>query len=165
MGRACSLLGKEEDAIRYLEEAIKGKCIEGNYYLGLLQMDKQEYQAALGYFEKYIGEASTVTIADVYNQLAGCMIEAGDYERAEKYLLEGLALGMTEAYPLILRNQVILLEKMQDFSAAKEAAEIYLQAFPQDADMEKELKFIKTRIKNEKSDAQAATAAGASVSP
>ena len=163
LGRAYSLLGKEEEAVRYLEDAVQGKCVEGNYYLGLLQMDKQDYQAALAYFEKYVQTASVLTIADVYNQLAGCLIESGDYEAAEKYLLEGLELGMTDAYPAMLRNQVILLEKLQDFSAAKEAAEIYMQAFPQDTDMKKELEFIKTRIKNKKSDAETATGAGASV--
>lgn len=163
LGRAYSLLGQEEEAVRYLEDAVQGKCPEGNYYLGLLQMDKQDYQAALRYFESYVQTASVLTIADVYNQLAGCLIESGDYEAAENYLLEGLELGMTDAYPAILRNQVILLEKLQNFLAAQEAAEIYLQAFPQDADMKKELEFIKTRIK--KGDAGAATGAGVSVSP
>lgn len=164
-GRAYSLLGKEEEAVRYLEEAVKGKCIEGNYYLGLLQMDKQDYPSALEYFENYIEAAEAITIADVYNQLAGCLIQSGDYEAAENYLLEGLELGMTDAYPAILRNQVILLEKLQDFSAAQEAAEIYMQAFPQDTDMKKELAFIKTRIKKKKSDAKTATGAAASVAP
>lgn len=164
-GRAYVLLGEEEKAVRYLEDAVKGKCIEGNYYLGLLQMDKQDYKAAQAYFETYLETASVVTIADVYNQLAGCLMESGDYEAAENYLLEGLELGMTEAYPAILRNQVIVLEKLQDFSAAQEAAEIYMQIFPEDSDMKKELSFIKTRIRKKKSDAETATAAGASVAP
>lgn len=165
LGRAYVLLGEEQEAVSYLEDAVKGKCIEGNYYLGLLQMDKQDYKTAQAYFETYVEAASVVRIADVYNQLAGCMTASGDYETAENYLLEGLELGMTEAYPALLRNQVIVLEKLQDFAAAQEAAELYMQAFPDDGDMKKELAFIKTRITKKKSAAETATAAGASVAP
>lgn len=165
VGRACYLLGEEEQAVSCLEDAVKGKCAEGNYYLGMLQMEKQNYQAAQEYFEKYIQASSTVAIADVYNQLACCLIEAGEYEQAEEYLLQGLELGMTEAYPSMLRNQVILLEKLQDFSGAQEMAELYMQAFPEDKDMEKELEFIKTRIVKKKNEAQASTGAGASALP
>ncbi|MDE6851980.1 MAG: tetratricopeptide repeat protein [Lachnospiraceae bacterium] len=147
VGRAYQVLEEEEQAIRYLEDAQKDKCVEAEYYLGMVQMAKQDYDTAIGYFESYIKDAAAVQIPEVYNQLAGALIETKEYDRAEEYLEEGLALGMSSAYQSLSRNQVILLEKQQKYSKAKKAANAYLKAYPADEAMIKELEFIKTRIR------------------
>lgn len=147
VGRAYLVLGEEDQAVSYLKDAVEHKCKEGNYYLGMVQMAKKDYSSALDYFEKYIKEATAITIPEVYNQMAGCLIEEKEYDQAAEYLEKGLELGVTSAYQGLLKNQVILLERQQDFTAAKKAAKTYLEAYPEDAAMQKELKFIKTRIK------------------
>lgn len=154
VGRAYQVLGEEDQAVSYLKDALKQKCTEANYYLGLVQMAKKDYESALGYFEKYISDATVIQIPDVYNQIAGALIETNEYERAEKYLEEGLELGMSSAYQGLLRNQVILLEKQQKFSEAQKAAKAYHKAYPGDAAMAKELEFIKTRIQKKTTDDQ-----------
>lgn len=147
VGRAYFVLGEEEQAVSYLTDAVENKCVEGNYYLGMVQMAKEDYQTAQKYFEEYLETATEITIPEVYNQMAGCLIESKEYDAAQEYLEKGLELGVTSAYQGLLRNQVILLEKQQDFAEAKKAANTYLEAYPEDDAMKKELKFIKTRIK------------------
>lgn len=147
IGRAYQVLGEVDQAISYLEDARKQKCLEADYYLGMVQMAKQEYDTAIGFFESYIKDAAEIQIPEVYNQLAGALIEKGELDRAADYLEEGLELGMSSAYQNLLRNQVIILEKQQKFSEAAKAAKTYLKAYPADEAMEKELKFIRTRIR------------------
>lgn len=147
VGRAYQVLGEEDQAVSYLEDAQKQKCVEAGYYLGMVQMTKRDYDAAIEYFESYIKDAAVVQIPEVYNQLAGALIETKEYDRAGEYLEEGLALGMSSAYQSLSKNQVILLEKQQKYSKAKKAANAYLKAYPADEAMMKELEFIKTRIR------------------
>ena len=61
---------------------------------------------------------------------------------------QGLDLGVTMAYQNLLRNRVILLERMGKMRQAKELAAEYLQTYPYDKEMAKEAKFIATRIGN-----------------
>lgn len=158
IGRAYQVLGEEDQAVSYLEDARKQKCLEADYYLGMVQMAKQEYEAAISFFESYIKDAAEIQIPEVYNQLAGALIEKGELDRAAEYLKEGLELGMSSAYQNLLRNQVILMEKQQKFSEAAKMAKTYLKAYPADEAMEKELKFIRTRI-NKDADSQQDTKA------
>ena len=156
IGRAYQVLGEEDQAVSYLEDARKQKCLEADFYLGMVQMAKQEYKTAIGFFEDYIKDATEIRIPEVYNQLAGALIETDDLDRAADYLAEGLELGMSSAYQNLLKNQVILLEKQQKFSKAAKVAKTYLKAYPTDEAMEKELKFIRTRIRknNDQQDAK-----------
>lgn len=150
VGRAYFVLDEEDQAVSYLKDAVKNKCVEGNYYLGMVQMAKEDYASAQDYFETYIKEAAAITIPEVYNQMAGCLIEEREYDQAAEYLEKGLELGVTSAYQGLLKNQVILCERQQDFAAARKAAKTYLEAYPEDTAMQKELEFIKTRIKKKK---------------
>lgn len=157
VGRAHQLLGEEDQAVSYLEDAQKQGSLEAGYYLGMVQMAKQDYDAAIVFFENYIEDAVVIRIPEVYNQLASALIATNELERAEDCLSEGLALGMGSAYRNLLRNQVILFEKQQKFQDAAKAAKAYLKSYPADEAMTKELMFIRTRItKNEdqKSDTQ-----------
>lgn len=157
VGRAYQQLGEEAQAVSYLEDAQKQGSVEADYYLGMVQMAKQDYDAAIHYFEKYIENVAVIGIPEVYNQMAGALIATEEWDRAEDYLSEGLALGMGSAYRNLLKNQVILLEKQQKFQEAAKAAKTYLESYPADEAMTKELAFIRTRItKNgdQKADAQ-----------
>lgn len=150
-GRAYYVLGDYEQAESHLKDAIKDKCTEGNYYLGMIRMDQEDYEGAMKYFAEYVegrtGDAAGLTIPEVYNQMAGCAMELQEYDKAETYLQQGLDLGTTSAYQGLLKNQVILFEKRGEYKKARKAAKTYLEAWPEDEEMNKELKFIKTRIK------------------
>ena len=55
--------------------------------------------------------------------------------------------GITNAGMVLGRNRVILYERTGRYKKAKKAASLYLEKYPGDKEMEKELGFIKTRIK------------------
>lgn len=149
MGRAYICLEKMDEAKDILTESKKEKCKEADFYLGKIEQAAGEFEKAKDYYESYLKEMKnvTVTLPQVYSDLAGCYMELKDYNQAEEYLEQGLELGVTGAYQNLLRNQVILLERMGKMQQAKEVAEDYMQAYPQDTDMKKELEFIATRIK------------------
>ena len=79
--------------------------------------------------------------------MAGCYIELGDFESASGCIDKGMSLGISSAGIQLLKNRVILYERMGKYKKAKKSANLYLKKFPGDKDMEKELIFIKTRIK------------------
>lgn len=149
IGRAYICLGKNEQAKDFLDDAKKEKCREADYYLGAIEKADGHFEQAKEYYESYLKEMKnmTVTLPQVYSDLAGCYIELRDYNQAADYLEQGLELGVTGAYQNLLRNQVILLERMGKMKQAQAVANDYMQAYPQDTDMAKELEFIATRIK------------------
>ena len=55
--------------------------------------------------------------------------------------------GVTNAGMVLGRNRVVLYERIGKYKRAKKAAVLYLEKYPGDKEMEKELEFIKTRIK------------------
>ncbi|MCH5266727.1 MAG: tetratricopeptide repeat protein [Lachnospiraceae bacterium] len=147
IGRAYICLEKTDEAKDILLESQKGNCAEANFYLGKIEQSAGAFEQAKDYYETYLEECkSEVTIPQVYGELAGCYMEIKDYEKAEKYLEQGLAMGVTAAYQELLRNQVILLERMGNMKEAQKKAKEYMEAYPQDADMAKEAEFIATRV-------------------
>lgn len=149
MGRAYLCLGKPDEAKEFLEDARKEDCLEAYFYLGKIEQNAGDFEKAKQYYESYLQKMKnrTVTLPQVYSELAGCYMELKDYSQAEDYLDQGLALGVTGAYQNLLRNQVILTERMGKMKQAQELAKSYMQAYPNDTDMAKEVEFIATRIK------------------
>lgn len=149
LGRAYYYKEDYKNAKEILNKAIKDGCNEALYYLGTVYMAENNYQAAAGSFEDYIKTGITDKAQDSYNQMAGCYINLGDFETASSCIDKGIALnkGVSGAGMALLKNRVILYEKMGKYKKAKKAANSYLKKFPGDKDMEKELGFIKTRIK------------------
>lgn len=151
IGRAYICLNNFEEAEDFLQDAKKEKCVEASYYLGQIAKAQKSYDKAKEYYEEYLKEAKgDVSLPTVYSNLAGCYIEQKDYDTALEYLEQGLDLGVTNAYQDLLRNQVILLERMGKMEQAATAAADYISAYPKDEDMAKEAEFIATRIKKKK---------------
>lgn len=151
IGRAYICLDNYEEAEDFLQDAKKEKCVEASYYLGQIAQMQSFYDEAKEYYEEYLKSAKAdVSLPTVYSNLAGCYIEQKDYDTALEYLEQGLDLGVTSAYQDLLRNQVILLEKMGKMEQAATAATDYINAYPKDEEMAKEAEFIATRIKKKK---------------
>ena len=147
IGRAYICLGRNDEAKEFLEDSKKGKCVEANFYLGKIEQSNGNYEQARNYYETYLQECkAVVSLPQVYGELAGCYIELKDYDKAERYLEQGLDMGVTQAYQDLLRNQVILLERMGKMEQAQEKAKDYMKAYPQDSAMAKEAEFIATRV-------------------
>ncbi len=146
-GKAWYYKGDYDKAQEYLQKAQKDGCKEAVYYQGLVLMANSDYDGAKEKFDEYIKSNLTMNRANAYNQAAGCLMELENYKEAMKYITNGLKMGATEAERMLLKNQVILYEKENDYANAKTVAETYIKKYPDDKKMKKELRFIKTRYK------------------
>lgn len=147
LGRMYYYKGDYKNAVANLGKAAKDGCNEALYYLGAVYMAEGDYSQAAGQFNEYINKGAQEKAPEAYNQMAGCYIELGDFESASGCIDKGLSLGISSADIQLLKNRVILYERMGKYKKAKKSANLYLKKFPSDKDMEKELGFIKTRIK------------------
>ena len=149
-GRAYQYLGDIEKAVDYYNKALEKKYNEANYYLGMCAMEQEDYAGANEYFQTYLKGDAGEHFGMAYNQLAGCAMEQGDFTTAASYLEEGKLLNDSESQLLIWKNLVVFYEQQGMFKKARKTAREYLALCPQDEEMQKELEFIKTRIKKKK---------------
>ena len=125
-----------------MSEAYKG--------LGIAYFETKDYEKALeAYLEsiKLEGEKS----ASMYRNIAVCAKETGNTTMAEEYAKKGVELlndSKEENTELKKDMYIILIESFEADGNYKEAlnwAYEYDEAFPGDKDIEKEIKFLKTR--------------------
>ena len=147
LGRMYYYKGDYKNAKTSLEKSVKGGCNEALYYTGMVYMAEKDYNTAISRFKEYVSTGSTEKAPEAYNQIAGCYIELEDFENASAYIDKGMDFGITNAGMVLGRNRVILYERTGRYKKAKKAASLYLEKYPGDKEMEKELGFIKTRIK------------------
>lgn len=147
LGRAYYYKGDYTAASSNLDKSLDKGCKDALYYLGMVLMAENDYTSAAGKFQEYIDSGSKSNVTQAYNQAAGCYIELEDFASAESYIDKGLASGTSGVYRILGKNQVVLYERMKKYKKARNAAEEYLQRFPEDKEMQKELLFINTRIK------------------
>lgn len=81
----------------------------------------------------------------LYNQLAMCQINEGDYEAAIDTIENGLSSGNGESMQGLMFNRVVAYEKIYDFSSAKQYIQEYLNAYPDDEVALREEVFLRTR--------------------
>lgn len=148
LGRMYYCKGDYKNAVANLEKAAKDGCNEALYYLGMVYMAEKDYNQAAVQFNEYINKGTTDKVPWAYNQMAGCYIELGDFKSASDCIGKGMSSGISGADMQLLKNRVILYERMGKYKKAKKYANLYLKKFPGGKDMEKELGFIKTRIKS-----------------
>ena len=146
LGKAYYYKGDYTAASSNLDKSLDKGCKDALYYLGMVLMAENDYTAAVGKFQEYISSGSRSNVAQAYNQAAGCYIELEDFISAESYIDKGLGSGISGAYRILGKNQVVLYERMKKYKKARNAAEEYLQKYPGDTEMQKELLFINTRI-------------------
>lgn len=147
LGRMYYYKGDYKNAKSNFDKSVKGGCNEALYYTGMVYMTEKDYNTAISRFKEYIGTGSTEKAPEAYNQIAGCYIELEDFENASAYIDKGMEFGVTNAGMVLGRNRVVLYERTGKYKKAKKAAVLYLEKYPGDKEMEKELEFIKTRIK------------------
>ena len=127
--------------------AVDGNNVESLYYLGIVSASLEEYDDAISYYQKYIKENQEEMNVEVYYQLAIVYMQQEEYDKAQSIITKGISYGVTPALQELKKIQVILLEKQNCYKEAVPLAKEYIKCYPADTAMEKELSFIKTRIK------------------
>ena len=75
-----------------------------------------------------------------------CDIAEGNYEEALNHISSGLPDATTGEMQSLLYNEIVAYEKMLDFSTAKAKAQEYLEMFPDDENISRELVFLNSRV-------------------
>ena len=157
----------EADGTTYLEAALKKEtkdseshCDKGRIYyymeadllLGMVYLAQNDISNARTMFQNYVeasvGDSDTkdgYSPAKGYNGLALCDIAEGNYDSALTNISSGITVSDTDDLQSLLFNEVIAYEKKLDFVSALDKAQTYVGMYPDDADGQKEVAFLKTR--------------------
>lgn len=124
--------------LEYLAESYQGLGL-ANYELGNHEEVVKSLELSI---QKGINNSGVL-----YNILSLSYIELGDYDNALKSIVLGIEqLGNSDELEKQLRfNEVLCMEKTGDWQGAKAKATSYLQSYPDDTDMQQEIKFLETR--------------------
>lgn len=149
--------GKYEEALSEFQEAVKDgsakETAEGYRGLGMTYYEMEDYENALDSFRKAADNGAEQTV-QLYNLMGICAMKTSDYASALEYIQSGLAListseGEDKADVKLVQemkyNEIICYEQQADWSNARQKAEEYLEAYPGDETVEKEVEFLKTR--------------------
>lgn len=78
--------------------------------------------------------------------MGNCYLKEEEYEKALKQYQKGIKLNEAGTLKPLKENEVAAYEKLGDYDTAKEKADAFLEQYPEDTGMQKEVEFIKTRL-------------------
>ena len=142
-GRIYFYLGDFEAARNYLEQARGVGDDKATYYLGKTWENLGEYNYAASVYLSYLQEHGESAL--IYNQLALCHMQLGDYDAALEALKSGLALGDNALRQTLSFNQIVVYEKQGNFKQAAQLMNSYVKDYPDDDVAGREHEFLRSR--------------------
>lgn len=142
-GRIYFYLEDFESARNYLEQARDAGDDKATYYLGKTWENLGEYNYAASVYVAYLQNQGESAL--IYNQLALCNMELGDYDGALSALQSGLDLGDAALRQTLSFNQVVAYERKGDFKQAAQLMAQYVQVYPDDETAVREYEFLRSR--------------------
>lgn len=112
-------------------------------YLAQVYQATGAIQSAESVLTEYTAEGNASCVA--MNIMAIIAMKNDDYQTALNYINQGLALEEVTNKQSLMRNKIICLEKMADFTGAYNTAVEYCELYPKDEDVSRELTFLSTR--------------------
>lgn len=145
-GRVYYYMEDYSNAQRELTEASKEDNTEALLLLGMVYLAQNDISNARAMYQDYSSQEGES--AKGYNGLALCDIAEGNYSQALTNISTGLPLASTEEMQDLLFNEIVAYEKLLDFSTAQQKAQEYLEMFPDDEGVQRELAFLKSRTES-----------------
>ena len=142
-GRLYFYLEDFEAARNYLEQARDAGDDKAAYYLGKTWENLGEYNYAASVYISYLQDQGESAL--IYNQLAMCQMQLGDYDAALSALQSGLALEDSTLRQTLLFNQIVVYEKQGNFKQAAQLMRQYMQDYPDDDVAAREHEFLRSR--------------------
>ena len=137
-------LGSYTDARNDLENAKKSASGEDlTLYLGRTYEALGDDGYAMTLYEEYLRTDSSA--GRVYEQLATCRLNKGDYEGALDTIESGLSLGGGQSQQGMMFERIVAYERLYDFASAKKYMEEYLELYPDDEVARRESVFLSSR--------------------
>lgn len=142
-GRIYYYLEDYETAQSQLIRPVEAKYEPAMYLIGKVYLALEDYEHAQAIYQQIQSEFGTDV--QVYNGLALCAIESGDYDTALSCITQGLELEGTAGKQELYFNEIVAYERKLDFAAAKAKAQEYVERYPSDEAGQKEWIFLSTR--------------------
>lgn len=142
-GRVYYYMEDYESACKELTKAMNKGSTDALVLLGNVYLAQNDTSNARSMYQEYVTKVDAC--AKGYNGLALCDIAEGFYANALINISNGLPSATTEEMQDLLFNEIVIYEKQQDFATALQKAQEYLQIFPDDDVVEKEVIFLKSR--------------------
>ena len=142
-GRIYYYLENYEQAQSQLIGPVEQKYEPAMYLIGKVYLAQEDFEHAQAIYQQIQSEFGES--AEVYNGLALCAMENGDYDSALTYITQGLSLDGTEGKQELYFNEIVAYERKLDFATAKAKAQEYIQNYPSDEAGQKEWVFLSTR--------------------
>ena len=143
-GRIYTLMGQYDAAKTAFEKADDKGSEDANIYLADMYLEQGKEDECDKLLDAYKNESNISAVA--CNAIAGMELKRGNPEEALFYVTEGLDKLYVPNKKELLKNRVAAYEYMGSFSEAFTYATEFLQEYPQDADMAREVKFLSTRV-------------------
>lgn len=126
------------DDLDYIAESYKGIGI-ANYELG-------NYKDAIESFEQAVLKSQGNT-SYIYNLIGLSYMNLEEYQSALDHFLTGIDKpgSSNELMQQMRLYEIICMERLGDWEGAKAKATLYVQSYPGDEEMKKELQFLETR--------------------
>lgn len=140
--------GLYDQALPELSESFANGFIDAYFYIGEIYSNKKDYSTAKYYYDKYIEEGD-INAPEVYNQAAYCLIKMDEYEQAIPYLEMGIKYAHNDMIRVLLKNEIIVYEKLGDFEKALSKLQGYIDAYPADIKAKREKTFVLSRLSSE----------------
>ena len=138
-----NVVNQTDKAKECFEDAKAEGNAEAVFYLANIYEKAGDHNYAMILLEEYIAKGNAS--AEGYLTVAGHYLDAGAYEEALNMVQSGIALGDSGVLRSLLEEEIVCYEKLADYASAKAKAEDYLDKYPEDAAMQKEYEFLKTR--------------------
>ena len=142
-GRVYYYLENYEEAQKMLISPVENGYEPAMYLIGRVYMALGDEDHAMAVYQQLLDEKGED--AQALNGLALCALEDEDYNAALDYIARGIAVGEGDALRQLYFNEIIVYERMEDYAAARDKAEIYVQTYPTDESGQKEYTFLSTR--------------------
>lgn len=143
-GRVYYYMDDYDNAAEELKQAVEGDNTEALALLGMVYMEQGDSANARTMFQQYVSQADNG--AKGFNGLALCDIEDGDYDSALSNIASGIHVADDKDLQSLLFNEIAVYEKKLDFQTALQKAKEYLDLYPEDKTVKKELAFLNTRV-------------------
>lgn len=112
-------------------------------YLAQVYQATGAIQSAESILTEYTAEGNASCVA--MNIMAIIAMKNDDFKTALNYVNQGLALDVVTNKQSLMRNKIICLEKIGDFTEAYNTAVAYCELYPKDEEASRELTFLSTR--------------------
>ena len=142
-GKIYLILEQYDVAETTFKKAVNAGDADGYIYLAQISSHNGDPDAAMNYLKKF--QKSGEESSEAYDTIGKLYMLQGDYDGALEQFDKGLSMKKITNEKDLRKDQVAAYEYSGDFATARDKAQEYVEKYPEDATMARELVFLQTR--------------------